>query len=99
MRIGLIATMVFLAGPVLAAGDIEQACLARSGQKQAMCACSQSAANMTLSADDQRTAAKMIAQPDLYYDYAESSRDSRRAFIKRFDIWGDTVAQLCSLEG
>ena len=93
---GLVLGMA--AGPVLAGGTIENACLARSGHSQ-LCACTQSVANVTLSAADQRTAAKMIAQPDLYYDYEESTRRSKKAFIERYEVWGDKVAELCSLEG
>ena len=97
MRLVMLVS-VLVAGPVSAAGFIENICLAKSGQS-ALCACTQSVANRTLSVADQRTAAQMIAEPDLYYDYAESSRGSKKAFIERYDVWGDKVAELCSLEG
>ncbi len=94
----ILALVVVSASPLHAAGFIENICMVKSGQS-ALCACTQSVANSTLSQADQRTAASMIAEPDLYYDYAESTRNSKQAFIDRYDIWGDKVAELCVLEG
>ncbi len=98
MRSALVLMALVAATPAPGAGFIENACLAKSGQS-ALCSCTQSVANRTLSVADQRTAAKMIAEPDLYYDYAESTRGSKKAFIERYGVWGDGVAELCSLEG
>lgn len=87
------------AGPSPAAGLVERACLAARADQPALCACTQATADMKLSAPDQKTAAAMIAEPDLYYDWAESKRASRAAFIERYDSWGKAVAELCALEG
>lgn len=86
-----------LATPALSAGFIENICVAKFGPS-ALCTCTQSVADAKLSVADQRTAAKMIAEPDLYYDYAESSRRSQKAFIERYDIWGAAVAETCSVQ-
>lgn len=98
MRFLLVFGAMILPAPSIAAGFIENACLVKSSQS-ALCSCTQSVANRTLSVADQRTAAKMIAEPDLYYEYEESTRGSKKAFIERYEVWGDKVAELCALEG
>jgi uncharacterized membrane protein len=96
MRFLLIVTAC-LATPAYSAGFIEQICLTKLGPS-ALCSCTQTVADATLSLADQRTAAKMIAQPDLYYDYAESTRRSQKAFIERYDVWGAAVAETCAVQ-
>ncbi len=96
--------LVFLAATLGAsaafpAGFIEQACLSTQKAHPGLCACTQSAANQTLSAADQQTAAEMIISPDLYYEYAESGKQAKLAFIDRYEIWGDAISTLCTVEG
>ncbi|MEM9427903.1 MAG: hypothetical protein AAGA32_00190 [Pseudomonadota bacterium] len=60
------------------------------------CTCSATLANAALSRRDQRHAAKIIAEPDLFLEYQRQA--SRQAFLDRYRAWGEAVDALCDEE-
>lgn len=96
MRLFLTIALFLTAGSAWA-GPTERACLRseRSPGAQA-CACAQSIADQTLSARDQRQAARIIADPDRLQKFTSNKRQSSQAFVKRYRYWGQMTAKYCS---
>ena len=87
---------VWVLGNPAAAGVTERACMASPRSPGvAVCRCAQSLADLMLSASDQREAARIIADPDRYLVWRERRRAAARAFLDRYDRWGEASAEFC----
>ena len=92
------------AGAVLAAvasaalaGPTQRACLTveRSpGPK--VCACAQAVADVTLSSRDQKLAASIIREPDLFQKYRKDKSRRAQGFVERYRTWGARVEEACA---
>ena len=79
------------------AGPAERACNAVSRSPgPAVCACAQQMADVTLSARDQKVAASIIREPDLFQKYRNRKGRRAEAFIERYRLWGERVETHCS---
>lgn len=100
MRIFLLAPALLLAMtlPVLAIGTMERACLSsnRQASSRSLCNCIQQAADRTLSASDQRTAATFFKDPDKAQDIRRSDRSSHEAFWERYTRFGALAQKYCA---
>jgi len=96
------ATAVALAMTVLAgaaiAGPIGNACMKsdRKAVNSALCSCIEQAADMTLSAGDQRRVAKFFNDPEAVQKVKLSDTDSDDAFWKRYRNFSDTAQGVCA---
>ncbi len=88
--------LIALPGIGQAMGPTERACLSspRSPGQQ-VCSCAQQVADQTLNAADQRQAARIISEPDLYLEFKYSSNGGDKAFLERYKRWGEYSAQVC----
>lgn len=86
-----------MAMPV-SAGQIEQACLKseRSRGQQALCACIQDAADMTLTERDQRLAATFFADPNRAQEVRQSDSRGHEAFWERYENFGVAAESFCA---
>lgn len=86
-----------IAAPV-AAEPIRNACLKsdRGQGKGRLCACIQDAADITLTARDQRMAAGFFADPDRAQEVRQSKRRGHAAFWERYKSFGQTAEAFCS---
>lgn len=98
MRKGILALLVLLAPAAAQAGVIEQACLSseRSLGNLRLCGCIQDAANMTLSARDQRRAAGFFKEPDRAQRIRMSDRRADSQFWERYKAFGETAEAFCA---
>ena len=91
-----IAVSIALACPANA-GLIERACLKSdrgSGQRN-VCGCLQGAANITLSARDQKLAAGFFADPEKAQKVRTSDKRADEAFWERYRQFGETAQVYC----
>jgi hypothetical protein len=83
-------------------GAIGQACLngpRQTSDQRALCSCIQTAANRSLSAGDQRRAARFFADPQRAQDIRQSSRPADRAFWDRYRTFVTTAEEMCLPQG
>ncbi len=82
--------------PAYSAGITEKACLQsdRSPGPE-VCSCAQVVADQMLTASDQRDAAKIIAEPDIYLEFKYGT-EAKKTFLDRYRAWGDASAQFCT---
>lgn len=94
----LIAALVICPTLSFGAGTTENACL-RSDRSpgRAACACAQNVADQTLSKGDQKIAAKIINNPDVFYEYYGSDNQRKKAFLQRYRNWGSTAQEFCKI--
>jgi hypothetical protein len=93
----LITAAALTTAPAAHADDIRKACLkADKRGSNRLCSCIQAAADQTLSAGDQRTAAGFFADPERAEEMRMSDRASHEAFWDRYKLFGDFASQLCS---
>lgn len=80
------------------ASVIERACLSseRGSGNRALCGCIQRAADRTLTARDQRTAARFFSDPDRAQQVRMSSRQSDREFWARYRSFGYYAEVSCA---
>jgi hypothetical protein len=101
MRAVILATalagMTLAVPAAVAAGPIERACLSseRASGNRALCGCIQQAANRTLTARDQRAAARFFRDPDRAQQVRMSRRESDRAFWQRYENFGSFAEVSC----
>ena len=93
---GLSVVLGVLATPVFA-NQIERACMAsdRSNGDRTLCGCIQDAANLTLTAKDQKLAASFFQNPDRAQEIRASDRRSNEVFWKRYTNFGKTAEAFC----
>lgn len=97
MRYAYLVAILLVAGGAAQADTIRQACLtADRSAHPALCACIQDAANRTLSARDQKVAARFFSDPDEAEAMRMSKRRSHEAFWDRYQAFGDFARSLCS---
>ena len=79
------------------AAPIERACLAseRGKGQRNICGCLQGAANVTLSAKDQKRAAEFFADPEKAQKVRTSDRRSDEAFWERYQSFSETARIYC----
>lgn len=79
------------------ANQIERACMRsdRSSGNRVLCGCIQDAANLTLSARDQKLAASFFADPDRAQQIRQSDRRSHESFWKRYKSFGQAAEAFC----
>lgn len=78
-------------------GDIGRACIRadREAASPRLCGCVQQAADQTLSAADQRRAARFFADPQAAQDIRASDRPADDAFWDRYRAFADRARSLC----
>jgi len=96
---GLALCGLWLAGSAAVAGPIEKACLAAQRGDTALCGCVQNVANMTLTAADQRLAAKFFTNPDKAEAVRMESSSSANAFWERYTVFGMQAEEACQPQG
>ena len=79
------------------AGPLESACMSldRPDASRTVCACIQSAADMTLTARDQKRAAGFFRDPHRAQAVRLSRSDADNAFWARYQAFGDVAALSC----
>ncbi|QMU60012.1 MAG: hypothetical protein GKR98_07420 [Boseongicola sp.] len=94
--VGVIVVTAFLSLPAFSA-QIEKACLLsdRGAGNRALCGCIQDAANMTLSAKDQRLAATFFSDPHRAQQIRQSGRRTHERFWERYQSFGETAEVFC----
>lgn len=85
-----------MAGPAFP-NQIEKACLkSERGRGQAqLCGCIQDAADMTLTAADQKLAATFFADPHRAQEIRQSDRRRHEKFWERYENFGQAAAAFC----
>ncbi|MBD3680046.1 MAG: hypothetical protein HUJ27_16800 [Rhodobacteraceae bacterium] len=93
-----LAALVSLWGGVASADVIERACMAsdRAAGNRALCGCIQDVANITLSRNDQKTAARLFRDPDRAQQVRMSSRSSDERFWQSYRSFGETAEVYCA---
>jgi hypothetical protein len=91
----LTGAALFMASP-LYAGSIEHACnTSARNASRATCSCIQQVADVRLSRNDQKQAAKFFADPQLAQDTRQSDNPSKERFWLRYKAWGLLAADQC----
>ena len=87
---------MILANPLFAE-QIERACLKsdRGQGNRSLCGCIQDAANLTLTARDQRLAATFFADPHRAQEIRQSDQRNHEAFWQRYRNFGQTAETFC----
>lgn len=95
--VGWLALGLVVAGWAAKAGPIDNACI-RSNKKAnpILCDCIQRVANLTLTASDQRLAARFFTDPGKAQEMRGSSRRAHREFWDRYVNFGRTAEAVCS---
>ncbi len=93
-----VAAACFLWAGGAAAGPVEKACLksGSSAASPALCGCIQQVADMTLSGDDQKMAARLIKDPDKAQEIRTSDNARHEAFWLRYKSFGETAESFCA---
>ncbi len=95
-HVTLIVALAVMAAPAWS-GTIRRACLdAQRAGSPALCACIQAAADRTLTAKDQRLAARFFDDPDMAQEIRQSDRRAHEVFWKRYRSFGRTAEAFCS---
>lgn len=96
-RLAGMTGLLLLAAEVALADRIEQACLKseRSRGQSALCGCIQDAADMTLSAGDQKLAATFFEDPHRAQEVRQSDSRRNEAFWQRYENFGLTAETFC----
>ncbi len=91
-----IACLCFF-GTASDAETIRKACLTsdRGVAQSRLCSCLQGAADRTLSARDQKTAAGFFRDPDAAQRMRRSDRRRDEAFWDRYERFGETARKVC----
>lgn len=97
VRFGTIALALLLSFAQANAGQIEQACLNsdRARGQRALCGCIQDAANMTLTAKDQKLAATFFADPHRAQEVRQSKSRRMESFWDRYENFGLAAETFC----
>lgn len=79
-------------------GDISKACMAagRSTANPTLCSCVQQAANLSLSASDQKRAAAFFDDPQKAQDTRQSDNPGTEAFWRRYRDFAERAELMCS---
>ena len=96
-------TVLLLAGfcaglsGIASAQAIEQACLRsdRDSKSRQLCGCIQQAANLTLTAPDQKLAASFYKDPQKAQDVRQSDRWANEKFWDRYKEYAETARTFC----
>lgn len=97
IRIAAVVMALAIAVLPAFAADIERACLTseRGHGKRTLCGCIQDAANLTLTARDQRLAASFFSDPDRAQAIRQSKSRGHSDFWKRYKNFGATAETFC----
>lgn len=99
LTLGTAFTMLATASLAIAspAGPVGSACL-RSGKgaPAPLCACIQNVADMTLSASDQKLAARLVIDPEKAEGIRLSKSARNKAFWSRYEGFAETAGSLCA---
>ena len=84
--------------PFAQAQQIERACLRsdREARSRALCGCIQQAANLTLSANDQKLAASFYNKPGRLEDIQGSGRSAQLRFLERYAAYVEAARAFCN---
>ena len=102
VRAGLAALFLPLALPLMSsaalAGPIDSACMRsdRESASRPLCGCIQQVADMVLSHNDQRRAAKFFRDPDAAHAVWISQRPADDAFWDRYKEFGAMAEAYCA---
>jgi hypothetical protein len=100
MKIRYVAIfLALLTSSAAQANQIERACLSsdRSGANRTVCGCIQDAADLTLTAPDQKLASSFFKDPQKAQNIRQSDRRAHEVFWDRYKVFGDLAAEFCSL--
>ena len=97
MRLAIILAVLMLVGAEAQADAIRQACLAseRGTGQRGLCTCIQSVADQTLTARDQKRAARFFKDPDIAQETRRSDRPRDEDFWDRYERFGDYAQKIC----
>ena len=97
IRIAAVAILAVILANPLFAEQIERACLKsdRGQGNRSLCGCIQDAANLTLTARDQRLAATFFADPHRAQEIRQSDQRNHEAFWQRYRNFGQTAETFC----
>lgn len=87
-----------MAGPVSAAGIIENACMksGRSAASSGLCNCIQAVADQVLAPHEQRKGAAFFNDPHKSQETRQSGKDDDWSFWLKWKDYGDIAAKACS---
>lgn len=96
--VGACAALFIFSGHIAFAGSVQQACLNAGSSKanHRVCRCIQSAADATLSVNDQSLAAAIIRNPDNVTEIKSSKRRNHARFLERYAQFGELAQAFCS---
>ena len=97
IRSAILGLLIAFTGVSAAAEQIRLACLQsdKSGGNRALCGCIQDAADLTLTAKDQRLAATFFEDPNRAQRVRQSNSRSNTAFWERYRSFGETAESFC----
>ena len=99
MNSKILAVMLLMVSAAGAqAQQIERACLksSRNGAGRELCGCIQDVADLTLTARDQKLAARFFADPQKAQDIRQSDRRAHEMFWERYKEFGEAAKEFCS---
>ncbi|RZW09449.1 MAG: hypothetical protein EX266_04635 [Rhodobacteraceae bacterium] len=94
--LAVLTTMIVMTG-ASEASQIERACLKseRAYGKRQLCRCIQSAADLTLTAKDQKLAASFFSDPHRAQEIRQSNSRRHERFWDRYESFGRTAETFC----
>lgn len=93
----LVMVMLVALGGMAQAQAIENACLRsdRQAKSRALCSCIQQAANLTLTASDQKLASTFYRNPEKAQELRQSPRRAHEIFWNRYEEYAETARAFC----
>ena len=97
MRALVLSLVLLSLAGAASAQSIERACLRsdRDAKSRALCGCIQQAANLMLSASDQKLAVTFYRDPQSAQDIRQSSRRAHENFWDRYKEYAATASKFC----
>jgi hypothetical protein len=92
---GAIFAIGAFGGAAFAGKSLADVCTETGQSGAAACACSQTLADETLSADEQALAVRLIGQDIEAREEVQGMSDGGTAFIAKIQAWGERVAAEC----
>ncbi|MDF0603331.1 hypothetical protein P1J78_21595 [Psychromarinibacter sp. C21-152] len=96
-KVVVTAAFAVLCSNTALAGTIERACLTSSNAaaNPALCGCIQAVADRTLSASDQRMAARFFKDPHMAQEIRQSDNAAHEVFWRKYKTFGATAGKHC----
>lgn len=96
-KFSVLILLAIVIAPEVSAQSIERACLRsdRAAKSRALCGCIQQAANLMLSASDQKLAATFYRDPEKAQDVRQSRNRTHARFWDRYKDYAATASKYC----